>query len=35
MAQLRQKLEANPKEPRYLVTAHGFGYKFIPDEPTD
>jgi two-component system alkaline phosphatase synthesis response regulator PhoP len=28
MAQLRQKLEANPKEPVHLVTAHGFGYKF-------
>ena len=28
MAQLRQKLEPNPKEPIHLVTAHGFGYKF-------
>jgi len=28
MAQLRGKLEENPKEPRWLVTAHGFGYKF-------
>jgi DNA-binding response OmpR family regulator len=28
MAQLRQKLEGNPKEPVHLVTAHGFGYKF-------
>jgi DNA-binding response OmpR family regulator len=34
MAQLRQKLEANPKEPRYLLTAHGFGYKFVPDATT-
>ena len=29
MAQLRQKLEPNPKEPRYLLTAHGWGYKFV------
>ena len=28
MAQLRQKLEPNPKEPIHLVTAHGFGYRF-------
>ena len=28
MAQLRQKLEANPKDPAHLLTAHGFGYKF-------
>lgn len=28
MAQLRGKLEANPKEPVYLLTAHGFGYKY-------
>jgi two-component system alkaline phosphatase synthesis response regulator PhoP len=31
MAQLRQKLEPNPKEPRYLLTAHGWGYKFVQD----
>jgi two-component system alkaline phosphatase synthesis response regulator PhoP len=30
MAQLRQKLEENPKEPRHLITAHGVGYRFIP-----
>ena len=29
MAQLRQKLEENPREPVHLVTAHGFGYKFV------
>jgi two-component system, OmpR family, alkaline phosphatase synthesis response regulator PhoP len=29
MAQLRQKLEPNPREPRHLVTAHGWGYKFV------
>jgi two-component system alkaline phosphatase synthesis response regulator PhoP len=26
---LRQKLEPNPKNPQYIVTAHGLGYKFI------
>ncbi len=29
MAQLRGKLEVNPKEPKFLLTAHGFGYKFV------
>jgi DNA-binding response OmpR family regulator len=28
---LRQKLEPNPAEPRYLRTIHGAGYKFIPE----
>jgi DNA-binding response OmpR family regulator len=27
---LRQKLEPNPTEPRYLRTVHGAGYKFVP-----
>lgn len=27
---LRQKLEPNPKEPRYIVTIYGVGYKFTP-----
>ena len=27
---LRQKLEREPANPRYLVTVHGTGYKFIP-----
>jgi len=26
---LRQKLEKNPKFPQYILTIHGFGYKFI------
>ena len=26
---LRQKLEANPEEPRYILTVHGSGYKFV------
>jgi DNA-binding response OmpR family regulator len=28
---LRQKLEPNPAEPRYLRTVHGAGYKFVPE----
>ena len=28
MAWLRQKLEENPKEPRFLLTIRGLGYKF-------
>lgn len=28
VAGLRQKLETNPKQPEYLVTMHGLGYKF-------
>ncbi len=27
---LRQKLEAQPETPRYFVTIHGVGYRFIP-----
>ncbi len=26
---LRQKLEANPEEPRFILTIHGSGYKFV------
>lgn len=25
---LRQKIETNPKEPKYIITVHGIGYKF-------
>jgi len=25
---LRQKIEPNPENPRYILTVHGFGYKF-------
>lgn len=32
MAQLRQKLEADPSRPRYLLTEPGMGYRFQPDE---
>jgi two-component system, OmpR family, alkaline phosphatase synthesis response regulator PhoP len=26
---LRQKIEENPKFPKYILTVHGFGYKFV------
>ncbi len=29
IAWLRQKLEVNPKHPQYILTVHGFGYKFL------
>ena len=29
---LRQKLETNPAEPRFLLTIHGAGYKFVQGE---
>lgn len=29
IAGLRQKLEENPHHPCYILTAHGFGYKFM------
>jgi DNA-binding response OmpR family regulator len=32
MARLRRKVEPDPREPRYLKTAHGDGYCLIPDE---
>ena len=30
MAQLRRKLEPDPRRPRYLLTAAGMGYRFMP-----
>jgi len=29
IAGLRHKLEENPKNPQYIITVHGLGYKFI------
>jgi two-component system, OmpR family, alkaline phosphatase synthesis response regulator PhoP len=29
IASLRQKLEANPRYPQFILTVHGMGYKFI------
>ncbi|HLH07732.1 MAG TPA: response regulator transcription factor [Terriglobales bacterium] len=31
---LRQKLEPDPGSPRYFLTVHGAGYKFVPDGAT-
>jgi two-component system alkaline phosphatase synthesis response regulator PhoP len=31
LAQLRSKLEEDPKQPKYLLTAHGAGYRFVKD----
>ena len=30
---LRQKLETNPEEPRFILTVHGSGYKFVGEHP--
>jgi two-component system alkaline phosphatase synthesis response regulator PhoP len=30
VASLRQKLESEPKQPRYFLTVQGLGYKFKP-----
>jgi two-component system KDP operon response regulator KdpE len=30
MAQLRRKLEADPTQPRYLITEPGVGYRLVP-----
>ena len=27
---LRRKIEPDPKHPRYIVTVHSIGYKFVP-----
>ena len=32
VASLRQKLEEDPRQPRFLVTVQGIGYKFKPQE---
>ena len=29
VAWLRQKLEANPRHPNFILTVHGLGYKFV------
>jgi two-component system alkaline phosphatase synthesis response regulator PhoP len=34
VASLRQKLEAEPKQPRYLLTVQGLGYKFKSPAPS-
>jgi len=32
IAKLRQKIERNPTHPVHLLTVHGAGYKFVPEE---
>jgi two-component system phosphate regulon response regulator OmpR len=32
VTRLRKKLEADPKNPRYLQTVRGVGYMLSPDE---
>lgn len=29
MSHLRQKIEEDPRQPRYLITEHGIGYRFV------
>ena len=31
IANLRQKLEDDPKQPKFILTVQGFGYKFKPE----
>ena len=32
MKNLRQKIETDPREPRYIHTVHGIGYRFDAEE---
>jgi DNA-binding response OmpR family regulator len=34
MGKLRQKLEPNPSQPRYLLTVHGVGYRLSDEDPS-
>ncbi|MDP9469950.1 MAG: helix-turn-helix domain-containing protein, partial [Chloroflexota bacterium] len=29
---LRQKLEEDPSQPRWIETVRGFGYRFVPSD---
>jgi two-component system alkaline phosphatase synthesis response regulator PhoP len=33
VAWLRRKLEPNPRHPRFILTVHGLGYKFVGERP--
>jgi DNA-binding response OmpR family regulator len=35
IAKLRQKIERNPTKPIHLLTVHGVGYRFVPNERHD
>ena len=30
VSRLRNKIEANPSQPRHVITVHGVGYRFEP-----
>jgi len=30
---IRRKIEADPREPRYVLTAYGVGYRFAEAQP--
>jgi two-component system KDP operon response regulator KdpE len=32
MSQLRKKLEADPKQPRLLISEPGVGYRFVAED---
>lgn len=32
IARLRQKIEKDPARPTHLLTVHGVGYKFVPED---
>ena len=34
IAELRAALEPDPSNPRYILTVHGVGYRFVPDHPS-
>ena len=34
MKNLRQKIESDPRRPRYIVTVHGLGYRFAAEGPS-
>ena len=35
VASLRQKLENDPKQPKFILTVQGLGYKFKPSQPAN
>jgi len=34
VSRLRKLVEPDPAKPRYVQTVWGFGYVFVPDEPS-
>ncbi len=35
IANLRQQLEDDPKQPKFILTVQGLGYKFKPEEENE